>query len=86
MGPSEPLDGTLYLVGNPIIARRITAFEPAAVLYAPFRVAVYRDANGAHIAYDQPSSVLRSLGSPDVDAIAVELDQMIRTVVEEACR
>src|SRR5262249_37768975 len=53
----EPLEATLYLVGNPIIARTVTHHEPAAALYAPFRVAIYRDATGVHIAYDQPSSV-----------------------------
>jgi uncharacterized protein (DUF302 family) len=82
----DQLDATLYLVGNPVIARRITALRQEAVLYAPFRVAVYRDTTGVHIAYDQPSSVFKSLGSPGVDAIAIELDEMIRTAVVESCR
>lgn len=82
----RPLDATLYLVGNPIIAREVTALEPGAALYAPFRVAIYQDANGVHVAYDQPSSVLKSLGSQAVDRIAVELDEKIRVAVEDACR
>lgn len=82
----DRLDATLYLVGNPLIARQVTALEPAAALYAPFRVAIYRDATGTHIAYDQPSSVFKSLGSPGVDAIAVELDEKIRTTVEDTRR
>ena len=59
----DPVQATLYLVGNPVIARKILAVEPAAGLYAPFRVAVYRDAVGAHVAYDQPSSVFASFAS-----------------------
>jgi uncharacterized protein (DUF302 family) len=82
----EPLEATLYLIGNPVIARDVLGFEAAATLYVPFRVAIYRDATGVHVSYDEPSSVLASLGSPGVDAIAVELDEKIRTVVEESVR
>jgi hypothetical protein len=82
----EPLEATLYLVGNPILAREVTRHEPGAALYAPFRVAVYRDPTGVHIAYDKPSSVFASLGSSGIDVIAVALDDKIRTVVESSCR
>ncbi len=81
----DPIRATLYLVGNPVIARKILAVEPAAGLYAPFRVAVYRDAMGAHVAYDQPSSVFASFGSHTIDAIASELDEKIRNSVETSC-
>jgi hypothetical protein len=60
--------------------------ERAGTLYAPFRVAIYRDATGVHVSYDKPSSVFASLGSPGVNAIAAELDKKISTVVEESCR
>ena len=80
------LDATLYFVGNPIVASEIIAIEPAAALYAPFRVAIFKDANGVHVSYDQPSSVFKSLGSRAVDLIAVELDEKIRVAVEESCR
>jgi uncharacterized protein (DUF302 family) len=81
----DPLEATLYLVGNPVIARKILAIEPAAGLYAPFRVAVYRDAMGAHVAYDQPSSVFASFGSHAIDVIAAELDEKIRNSAETSC-
>jgi uncharacterized protein (DUF302 family) len=82
----EPLEATLYLVGNPVLARQVIGFETAAALYAPFRVAIYRDAAGAHITYDKPTSVFASLGSSGVDAIAVELDEKIKAVVEASLR
>lgn len=82
----ELLEATLYLVGNPIVARTVTHHEPAAALFAPFRVAIYRDATGVHIAYDQPSSVFTSLGSSGIDVIASQLDDKIRTAVESSCR
>jgi uncharacterized protein (DUF302 family) len=82
----QPLDATLYLVGNPLVAREVTAIDPAAALYAPFRAAIYRDTGGVHIAYDQPSSVFGSLGSTSIDAIATDLDDKIRRAVEKSCR
>jgi uncharacterized protein (DUF302 family) len=82
----DPVQATLYLVGNPVIAREILAVEPAAGLYAPFRVAVYRDDIGAHVAYDQPSSLFASFGSDAIDAIARELDERIRDSAERSCQ
>lgn len=80
------IEATLYLVGNPVLARKVIGARRTAALYAPFRVVVYGDAFGAHVAYDRPSSVFASLGSSTVDAIAVQLDDRIRIAVEEACR
>ena len=82
----EPIEATLYLVGNPVLAREVIGAQRCATLYAPFRVAVYGDASGAHVTYDQPSSVFASVGSSIVDTIAVQLDDKIRTAAEEACR
>lgn len=81
----EPLEGALYLVGNPLVARQITRHNVASVLYAPFRVAVFRDATGVHVAYDQPSTVFASLGSVAIDEIAAELDGKAAEAAEHAC-
>ena len=69
-----------------MIARKILEVEPATALYAPFRVAVYRDPTGVHVAYDQPSSVFASFGSHTIDAVGVELDEKIRSSAEKSCR
>jgi uncharacterized protein (DUF302 family) len=82
----ESLEATLYLVGNPIVAREVTRHDPAAALYAPFRVAIYRDASGVHIAYDKPSRIFASLASSGIDVIASEIDDKIRAVVESSCQ
>ena len=81
----EALSATLYLIGNPIIARRVAALDVAATLYAPFRVVVYENAAGVYVAYDEPSSVFRSLGSSGIDGIALELSQRIKSSVETSC-
>ncbi len=82
----RPLEATLYLVGNPLVARDVTHLAPAAALYAPFRVAVFSDAAGVHLAYDRPSSVFASLGSEGINKIAVELDDKIEKVAQAVCR
>jgi hypothetical protein len=81
----EPLEATLYLVGNPLVARKITAHDPGGALYAPFRAAVFCGLTGVHVAYDQPSTVFASLGSPAIDAIARELDLQIVAAAHYAC-
>jgi uncharacterized protein (DUF302 family) len=73
-------------LANQILAHEVIGRDRTAALYAPFRVAVYGDATGVHVAYDKPSSVFASLGSPGIDVITAELDDKIRTVVEASCR
>jgi uncharacterized protein (DUF302 family) len=82
----EPVDATQYLVGNPLIARRIIGLNRTAALHAPFPLAIYGDDQGVHVAYIQPSSSFGSLGSADIDLIAKELDAMILGTVEQICR
>jgi uncharacterized protein (DUF302 family) len=82
----EALQASLYLVGNPLVAREVLGHDPAGALYAPFRVAVFADDLGTHISYDKPSTVFASLGSASVDQIAVDLDAKIAAVAERVCR
>jgi uncharacterized protein (DUF302 family) len=82
----EPVDTTQYLVGNPLIARRIIGLNRTAALHAPFPLAIYGDGQGVHVAYIQPSSSFGSLGSADIDLIAKEVDAMILGTVEQVCR
>ena len=82
----QPVHATLYLVGNPIIARQVAAFDPAATLYAPFRAVVYQNSAGVFVAYDEPSSVFQSLSSTGIDDIAHDLDVRIKTSAERSCQ
>ena len=82
----EAVQATLYLVGNPLVARQVLGHDRAGALYAPFRVAVFADDRGTHISYDKPSTVFASLGSAEIDQIAVDLDAKIAAVAEEVCR
>src|SRR5258708_29854480 len=67
----RPLEATLYLVGNPLVARDVTHLAPAAALYAPFRVPAFSDAAGGPLASDRPSTVLAPLGPEALTTTAV---------------
>jgi uncharacterized protein (DUF302 family) len=75
----------LYFIGNPLIAGRMIARNPAASLYVPLRVLVYEDQDGkAHVAYDRPSSVLGSLGDGEITRVAEMLDRKLKELVNKA--
>ena len=81
-----PIRCRLYLVGNPAIAARIVRIDERGALYVPFRVAVYAAPRevGATIAFDRPSSLLASLGRPELDDIGRMLDREIDSAVLKA--
>jgi uncharacterized protein (DUF302 family) len=74
---------TLYLVGNPAIAKQIIEIDLRASFYVPFRVAVHDDGgpDGGIISYDRPSSFLAALDRPELDAIGKSLDEKLDRVI-----
>ncbi len=72
-----------YLMGNHTIAERMFRYEPAILLYAPLRTAIWQGADGpAHFSFDQPSEQFRSFGNPAITAVGVELDRKMATLLE----
>jgi uncharacterized protein (DUF302 family) len=74
---------SLYLVGNPVIAKKIISIDIRGSFYVPFRVCLYdhATAGSAMISYDRPSSFLAGLERPELDEIGFILDQKIDGVV-----
>ncbi|MEU3185449.1 DUF302 domain-containing protein [Streptomyces sp. NPDC006923] len=65
-----------YLMGNHVIAERMFRHDPAVLLYAPLRVALYEDADAHTVfALDQPSTVFAGFGDPAVLDVGLELDR-----------
>ena len=72
-----------YLMGNHTIAARMFRYEPAILLYAPLRAAIWGDAGGrAHFSFDQPSDQFGSFGIPEVTAVGVELDRKMAALLD----
>jgi uncharacterized protein (DUF302 family) len=75
----------LYMIGNPLIASRMIALDPAASLYVPLRVLVYEDGEGVtHVAYDRPSGLLDTLENNAISEIARSLDGKLHDLAATA--
>ena len=75
----------LFMVFRNDFAVRLLAADPTAGFEAPIRIYVYENADGtAIVSYVPPSVVFAPYKHPDVRAIAAELDQVFRTIVDRA--
>lgn len=68
-------NGTEYFTGNLLTAVEMTNVNTGAGLYAPLRIMVYENAQGATtIEYDKPSSLLNQFHSAAIDVQGRSLD------------
>jgi hypothetical protein len=71
-----------YLMGNHTIAERMFRHDPAVMLYAPLRTAIWEAPGaGARFSIDQPSALFGSFGNPDILAVGVELDRKVAALL-----
>lgn len=80
-----PRQAIQYDIGNPLTASKMSRHHLSASLYAPIRVLLREDGNGmAAFEYDRPFSTFGQFGNDEVDKIAHQLDDDLRTVLTEA--
>jgi uncharacterized protein (DUF302 family) len=78
-----PRKAKQYVVGNPLIAARMTENDIRAALYAPLRVLVYEDGDSKlQVEYDLPSTLFGQFRNSQVDAVAKELDDKLAMLVQ----
>ncbi len=71
----RPRKAKQYVIGNPLVAIQMTAYDIRAALYAPLRMIVYEhDDHTAVAEYDLPSSLFGQFGNPDVLVVGKSLD------------
>jgi uncharacterized protein (DUF302 family) len=76
-----------YVFGNALIASQMTVHEPRVGLYVPLRLLVSGVApERIVVTYDLPSATLGQFGSPEVSAVALELDRKVAQLVADAAR
>jgi hypothetical protein len=69
---------TTYLMGNHVLAEQMFRHDPAVLLYAPLRVAIYSGHDGGtHFAVDQPSTTFGSFANPNITAVGTMLDERL---------
>jgi hypothetical protein len=80
----SPARARQYLVGNPLIASKMAAFDPLAALYAPPRVLVYTRDAATWISYDKPSSVFGRQNHDQILPTALDLDQKFESLARHS--
>ena len=76
-----------YILGNPLFAVQMTRHAIAASLYAPLRVLLYEDDEGAScIEYDRPSSLFGQFGDDRIGQVAASLDRKLESLAATAIR
>ena len=86
--PLMPLAGdegscVAYLMGNHTVAERMFRYEPAVLLYAPLRTAIWAGSDGAaQFTFDKPSDHFGSFGNPAVADVGVELDRKLASLLD----
>lgn len=64
-----------YMVGNNVIAETMFRHDPGIMLYAPMRVVIYEESDGAvHLSIDQPSTRFGSFGDARIAEVGARLD------------
>lgn len=72
-----------YLMGNHVIAQRMYHHNPAVLLYAPLRTAIYEDADGeTWFTVEQPTTQFSSFGNPEITNVSKELDRELASLLE----
>jgi hypothetical protein len=64
-----------YMMGNNVVVETMYRHNPAVMLYAPLRTAIYEDLDGGtHFSIDQPSSRFASFGDTRITEVGHLLD------------
>ena len=76
----------LYILGNPLIAATMIRHDLGAALNVPVRAMIFEDPPTRHtrLVYDLPSSLMARLGSEEVNAAALKLDEKLAALAEAA--
>jgi hypothetical protein len=71
-----------YMMGNNAIVETMFRHDPAVMLYAPLRTAIYKDSAGAtHFIIDQPSTRFASFGDPRITEVGLQLDTKLAALL-----
>ena len=72
-----------YMMGNNVIVETMFRHDPAIMLYAPLRTAIYEDSAGAtHFSIDQPSTRFASFGDPRITEVGLQLDSKLAALLQ----
>jgi uncharacterized protein (DUF302 family) len=79
----RPAEAVRFVIGNPLIAVRMTSHRIGSGLYAPLSLLVSSDEGGGTlIEYDRPSTLLAQFHDAEITRTARELDQKLEALIQ----
>ena len=73
-----------YLIGNPLIMKKMAKHVPDAGSYAPVTILVDERADGVHLSYDRMASLLASYENGEALKVAQALDSKVEALLQAA--
>src|SRR5260370_479524 len=70
-----------FVIGNPLIMRRMVEHVPDAGSYAPVTILIDERPDGVHLSYDRMASFLAAYKNADALKVAGELEAKIETLL-----
>jgi uncharacterized protein (DUF302 family) len=75
-----------FLIGNPLVMKKMVEHVPDAGSYAPTTVLVDERADGVHLSYDTMASFLETYGNAEALKVARELDAKVEELLTAAAK
>ena len=75
-----------FLIGNPLVMKKMVEHVPDAGSYAPTTVLVDERADGVHLSYDTMASFLETYGNAEAMKVARELDAKMDALLMAAAK
>jgi uncharacterized protein (DUF302 family) len=82
-GPSTP-QSVRFLVGNPLIMKKMVECVPDAGSYAPVTILIDERPDVVHLSYDRMASFLDRYGNPAAMQVARDLDSKVEALLTAA--
>jgi uncharacterized protein (DUF302 family) len=73
-----------FLIGNPLVMKKMVEHVPDAGSYAPTTVLVDERADGVHLSYDTMASFLETSGNAEALKVAKDLDAKMEALLTAA--
>jgi uncharacterized protein (DUF302 family) len=83
--PSAPRS-IRFLVGNPLIMKKMAVHVPDAASYAPVTILIDERPDGVHLSYDRMASFLAAYGNSEALKVAHDLDSKIEALLTSAAK
>lgn len=81
------LKAKLYIIGNPLTARKVLEQLPEVGQHLPTKIYVYEDKQGVtQVAYDPLSPIFSQYGNEEVNEIATQVDKELKELAEAAAK